>query len=166
MMNSGLLFYLARRTAVCQDIINRAIKNLGMEISAVKVCMREDYINRCMANLLKNSPVVFLIGDSPLSRPGCADFIFKTLKIPLDRKNEPKGVMKLYGTGKTGYLIESCNQAIIVFPDIPGEIIKMLPAACERLGQKFELDGRLPNAPEIDYEKLIADCVTRMEDKL
>ena len=158
-MEAGLLFHFARRTDDCGDAVERAVNCFGICISVEKPCTNDGYLNSRMANMLKKVPIVFLVGRSAGKRPDCAEQIFKTLRVPLDSKGEPKGVLALYGKEKTGYVIESVGQAIVVLPDLPGEITEMLPQICARLKQKFGLKGELPESPAIDSEKLAKDCL-------
>ncbi|HEX3016647.1 MAG TPA: hypothetical protein VHP31_02190 [Caproicibacter sp.] len=162
-MEAGLLFFLARRTSACQRVMNRSAVYFDVEISDVRVCVQEKGLNGNISRLLKERPMIFLVGASPEYRPDCSESIFKTLHVPLDRLGEPKGILKLRGADKTGYLIESMNQAIILLPDDPYEILKMLPAAFERLKRKFGLTGEFPKAEHPDYEKLIASCMEKQE---
>lgn len=158
-MNAGLLFYFARKTSLCQKQLGRHVGYYEISVADVKVCAKKEGLRPAMGQLISSLPVVFLVGDTPDIRPSCAPPIFETLHIPTDSKGEPKGVLRLNGAEKTGYLIESLNQAIVILPDIPGELMQMLPQACERLKQKFDLDGEPPVPPDIDYEALIENSM-------
>lgn len=163
-MEAGLLFFLARRTSASQRVLNRAAVYFGVEISDIRVCVQKNGLNAGISRLLRERPMIFLVGCSPEHRPDCVEPIFTTLHVPLDRQGEPKGILKLQGAEKTGYLIESINQAIILLPDDPYEILKMLPTAFERLKRKFGLSGEFPKAEHPDYEKLIAACMEKTEN--
>ena len=158
-MNAGLLFYLARRTSLCQKRISQYIKYYDLSVSNVKICAKKDDLHPAMSQLIAALPLVFIVSDAPERQPACALPIFDTLRIPLYPHNEPKGILQLKGTDKNGYLIESLNQAIVVLPDIPEEIMQMLPTACERLNLKFTLNGSVPSEPEINYEELIENSI-------
>ncbi len=158
-MNTGLLFYLARRTLLCQKQLSRLIKYYKLSLTDVKICAKEDGLRPAMSQLISSLPIVFVLSDTPSSRPVCARPIFKTLHVPMESNGEPKGVLRLSGIEKTGYLIESMNQAIVVLPDLPEELAVMLPKACERLKLKFGLDGELPAEPDIDYKALIENSM-------
>ena len=129
-MNAGLIFYFAHRTLRCQNKIEEALRFYGSGIADVKICAKKTDLSSTMARLLRTLPAVFVVGDSPESMPDCAPPLFKILHIPVGRSGEPKGVLRLNGTDKTGYLIESLNQAIVVLPDVPElltPIIYVLP---------------------------------------
>lgn len=158
-MNAGLLFYLARRTSLCQKQLSRFAGYYELTVSSVKICAKEGGLRPAMAQLVTGLPVVFVLSDTPSSRPVCARSIFRTLHIPMETNGEPKGVLRLNGAEKTGYLIESINQAIVVLPDIPEELALMLPQACERLKQKFSLNGEPPAEPDIDYKALVENSM-------
>ena len=158
-MEAGILFHFARRTDDCGDEVARAVNCLGINISEVKPCTNNAYLKSRMANMLKKVPTVFIVGRSEEKRPDCAGLIFKTLGVPLDGEGEPKGVMPLHGKEKTGYVVESVGQVIVIMPDFPDEIAEMLPRTCERLKQKFGLKGELPAPPGLDCEKIAADCL-------
>lgn len=160
-MNAGLLFYFARKTSLCQKQLSRYAGYYELSVSDVKICAKKDGLRPAMGQLISSLPVVFLVGSSPEERPSCALPIFETLNIPLDSAGEPKGVLRLSGTEKKGYLIESLNQAIVILPDIPEELMQMLPQACERLKQKFDLNGEPPVKVNIDYEALIESSMNR-----
>lgn len=158
-MNAGLLFYLAHRTSLCQKKIRIQISIYDIAIENVKVCAKPTDLNPAMSKLIANLPVIFAVGSASGCRPDCAATLFQTLHIPLDAQGEPKGVLRLHGEHKTGYLIESLNQAIVVLPDIPEEIVQMLPTACEKLKQKFGLSGEVPVEPTIPFEELIQNAM-------
>lgn len=158
-MNTGILFYFAHKTSVCQKIIGRAAGFFGMEISTASVCASQGGVSGAIAPLLRDLSAVFLVSSSAERRPDCASEVFRVLHVPLDRKGEPRGVLKLEGSGKRGYLIESVNQAIVILPDDPCEIIRMLPAVCRRLKEKFELEGEFPESRKIDYAELVERCM-------
>lgn len=163
-MDAGLLFYLARRTSVCQKLLGKTFGWFGVRVGPVRVCTEKTRINRGMAALLHECRTVFLVGTEEAGRPACAAHIFQTLHIPTDRSGEPLGVRKLRGSAVTGYLIESRTQAIALLPDDPCEILKMLPPLCERLKQKFHLEGEIPELPHPNFEKLLAEAMERPED--
>lgn len=154
-MNAGLLFYLARRTSQCQKATGRYLEYFDLHINRVKICARKDDLRAAMSQLVASFPLTVVISDSPLCQPEAAAPLFRILRIPTDASGEPKGVMRLKGAEHTGYLIESINQAILILPDIPQEILQMLPAACERLNVKFALNGQVPKEPEINYRELV-----------
>lgn len=164
-MNTGILFYFARKTSVCQKIIGRAAGFFGMELSAVSVCASRGGVSGGIAPLLHKYSAVFLVSSSPGKRPDCVSEVFRVLRVPLDREGEPRGVLKLEGKQKRGYLIESVNQAIVIFPDDPCEILRMLPAACGRLKEKFELEGEFPEHRSIDYAELVERCMGPAESE-
>ena len=154
-MNAGLLFYLARRTSQCQKIIGSYFGYFDLTIDGVKTCARKNDLRAAMSQLVASLPLTVVVSDSPQSQPEAAAPLFRILRIPLDSDGEPKGVMRLEGTEHTGYLIESINQAIVILPDIPQEVLRMLPSACERLNVKFALNGQVPEQPDINYEELV-----------
>ena len=159
-MNAGLLFYLARKTSLCQKRLSQYIAHYELTVSNVKVCAKKGGLSSAMGQLVSTLPIVFLVGGTPSVRPDCARPIFEILHIPMDSTGEPKGVLRLIGEEKSGYLIESLNQAIVILPDIPHELERMLPQACERLKQKFCPNGEPPAEPNIDYETLIENSMT------
>jgi|GEM_PF-859448 hypothetical protein len=163
-MDAGLLFDLARRTSACQRVIGRAAALFQVEISEVRVCARDAGLNGSLAAVLKKRPMVFLVGTASGLRPDCAGAIFQALRVPVDRRGEPKGILRLSGGAQTGYLIESVNQAIILLPDDPYEILRMLPAVFGRLKRKFGLSGEFPKTGHPDYEKLITACMEKQKD--
>nr|WP_319489798.1 hypothetical protein [uncultured Caproiciproducens sp.] len=158
-MNAGLVFYLAHRTLLCQKQIDTALGFFEINISDVKICAKKTDLNPAMFHLLRTLPIVFVVGDTTETRPDCAPLLFKTLHIPVNPIGEPKGVLRLNGTDKTGYLIESLNQAIAVLPDIPEELSLMLLPACERLALKFALTGEFPAEPREPFEKTIENSM-------
>ena len=162
-MEAGLLFYLARRTSSCQRVLCRAAGYFGVDLQDVRVCVQKEGLNGAISRLLKGYPMVFVVGSAPGSRPECAGPIFNTLHVPPDSNGEPKGILRLTGAEKTGYLIESVDQAIILLPDDPYEILRMEPSVFARLKRKFGLSGEFPKAEHPDSEKLIADCMEKVQ---
>ena len=164
-MDSAILFYLAHRTSACQRTIARACGFFSVDAGCISVCARRQDLNACLAKLLKDKAAVFLVSAAGEKRPDCAGPIFSTLRVPLDRSGEPKGIMKLRGAEQTGYLVESVNQAIALLPDDPYEILQMLPAAFERLKAKFSLEGDFPKEEHPDYENLIRSSFSSADEK-
>lgn len=154
-MNAGILFYLARRTSQCQKITGKYLSYFDLQIDRVKICARKDDLRAAMSQMVASLPLTVVISDAPLRQPEVAAPLFRILRIPMNASGEPRGVMRLKGTEHTGYLIESINQAILILPDIPEEILQILPAACERLNVKFALNGQVPEEPEINYRELV-----------
>ncbi len=161
-MNAGLVFYLAHRTLLCQKKIEEALKFYDSGITDVKICAKQSDLSPAMSHLLRTLSVVFLVGDSPEAQPDCAPPLFKTLHIPVKVTGEPKGVLRLNGAEKTGYLIESINQAIVVLPDIPEELSLMLLPAFERLALKFSLSGEFPSEPEEPFQQMIENSMNTL----
>lgn len=158
-MNAGLLFFQAHRTSACQRVLKKSAGYFGVAVPEVRTCVQGVGLNGGISHLLKDSAVIFLVGSAPGKRPECAGKIFNTLHVPPDKDGEPKGVLKLPGASKTGYLIESVDQAIVLLPDDPYEILKMAPAVFGRLKKKFNLTGEFPKKEHPDYEKLITACM-------
>mgnify|MGYP000862962301 CR=1 FL=1 len=164
-MDAEILFCFARRTSACQRTLGRAAALFGMKVADVRVCARERSLSSELARLLRRGTVVFLVGSCPGRRPDCAEPVFRTLRVPLDRQGEPRGVLRVRGGEKTGYVVESVDQAILLLPDDPYEILKMLPAAFGRLKRKFGLPGEFPKAEHPDYGKLVAACMERQGER-
>ncbi len=158
-MDAGLLFYQAHRTAACQLILSRASEEFGIPLHEVRVCIQADYLNPSIAGILKARNAVFLVASAPEKRPTCSEAIFYTLHVPLRPDGEPEGILRLTGCQKTGYLIESIDQAIVLLPDEPSSILKMAPAVFGRLKSKFDLPGEFPKKCHPDYEKLVETCM-------
>lgn len=161
-MNAGLVFYLAHRTLLCQKQITSALNFFESSITDVKICAKKTDLNPAIFRQLRTLSIVFVVGDAPESRPDCAPALFKTLHIPVNAAGEPKGVLRLNGTDKTGYLIESLNQAIVVLPDIPEELSLMLLPTCERLALKFALTGEFPSERREPFEKIIENSMNTL----
>lgn len=146
-MNAGILYFQAHRTLHCEQQIIKILSLYGITIAETKICTRQEDLNSCMSKLLHAVPFVLTVSSAPGCRPDCAPLLFQTLRIPLNDKGEPKGVLRLHGAEKTGYLIESTDQAIAVLPDLPEEITQMLPGSFERLALKFGLTVPEPEKP-------------------
>lgn len=161
-MNAGILFYLARKTSLCQKYLSRYAEYYGISVSNVKICAKRTGLRSAMAVLLERHPAVFVVSGCEEAWPAAARPIFETLHIPLNAQGEPKGVLRLNGAEKTGYLIESLNQAIVLLPDLPAELDRMLPQTFERLGGKFGLDGEPPPENDTNYQTLVEESMNRL----
>ncbi len=162
-MNTGLLFYLSRKTSLCQKQIARYVMHYDIAVSNVKICAKQSGLRPAMAALLEAHPVVFVVSGCPEAQPAAARPIFETLHIPLNTEGEPKGVLRLNGSKKNGYLVESVNQAIVIFPDNPAELAALLTQACERLNLKFSLSGEPPKESDVDYGTLVEESMSRIQ---
>lgn len=158
-MDAGLLFYCSRRTSVCEKTIRRASGWFQLNLEEVRVCTREDRLNPCMAELLKEAAVIFTVSEAVGARPACSAPLFRTLRVPLGADGEPAGVLRLRGRETTGYLVESADRAILILPDDPSEVLEMLPAAFGRLKSKFGLEGEIPVRKEIHFEYFVEKTI-------
>ena len=163
-MEAGLLFVLARRTSACQRVLTRSAGYFDVAVPDVRICVQSGGMNGAIARLLKRYPAVFVVGAAPGPRPECAGPIFNTLHVPPDESGEPKGILRLSGAKKTGYLVESADQAILLLPDDPYEILRMAPPAFARLKRKFVLPGEFPRVGHPDYETLITACMEKADE--
>lgn len=160
-MNAGLLFYSAHRTSLCEKLLRSAAGAYDLTVNEVKICTREAALRGAMAALINRYPVVFVAGGCSSAQPDAARPIFEILRIPLTPQSEPKGVLRFGGPEKSGYLIESVNQAIVVLPDLPAELAVLLPQACARLKQKFDLTGEPLPPDTTDYKALIEESMEK-----
>ncbi len=163
-MEAGLLFFQARRTSACQRILTRAAGYFSIEVPDVYTCVQKSDLNNSIARILKKRTIIFLVSSAPGPRPECAGAIFNTLHVPPDETGEPKGILRLYGDSKVGYLVESVDQAIVLFPDDPYEILKMAPKTFAQLKKKFHLPGSFPPKKHPDYQKLFADAAQAIRE--
>lgn len=164
-MNAALLFCLARKTSLCEQQIRRFSGYFSLSVTETAICLQEAGLRPAMARLVRSHPVIFLTGSCTGVCPACARPLFDLLHIPLDSGGEPKGVLRLSGAEKHGYLIESLNQAIAVLPDEPEALAQMLPQALQRLKEKFSLEGQAPDPVLLNYESLIEDSMNRIARK-
>lgn len=164
-MNAALLFYLARKTLLCEQQIRRFSGCFSLPVTETALCLQEADLRPAMARLVRSHSVIFLTGSCTGVCPACARPLFGLLHIPLDSSGEPKGVLRLSGAEKHGYLVESLNQAIAVLPDEPEALAQMMPQAMERLKKKFSLEGEAPDPALLDYESLIEDSMNRIARK-
>lgn len=158
-MDAGLLFYQAHRTAACQLVVSRSAEYFGISLHEVHTCVRKEDLNTGIAGILRTCDIVFLAASAPEKRPACSEAIFRTLRVPIRSDGEPKGILRLTGSQKAGYLVESIDQAIVLLPDYPVEILQMAPALFNRLKAKFGLPGKFPGTDHPDYGKLTAACL-------
>ncbi len=163
-MEAGLLFFQARCTSACQHILSRFAKYFGIEVPEVRTCVQKSELNSNIAHLLKLYPIVFLVGSASAKRPACAGYIFNTLHILPDSDGEPKGIMKLHGQKKLGYLIESIDQAIVLLPDDPYEVLKMVPDILARIKVKYGLFGKIPKSVYLNYGQKIAEELASLSE--
>ena len=140
-MNAGLLFYQARRTALCEQTVKTHAARLRIDIASVNASARADGLCRALA----------AVGDGRLLSipPVC-----QALHVPLNARGEPERVKPLPGFDADGYLLESRTQAILLLPDLPDELNIQLPGTERRLAEKFGLEPPKPKA-KIDYEELV-----------
>lgn len=164
-MNAALLFCLARKTARCEREIRRFSGYFSLPVTQTELCVQESGLRLAMARLMRGHSAVFLVGSCPGARPACADALFSLLHIPPDKTGEPRGVLRFSALGKTGYLVESLNQAIAVLPDEPEALREMLPPALERLKEKFALEGAVPVPETPDYEALMEESLRRPAER-
>ncbi|MGN1126847.1 MAG: hypothetical protein ACI4RI_05345 [Ruminococcus sp.] len=124
-MKCDVIFYLAKKTALCQKKLGETLKSGGYEINTVTAATTPQSLGMQLTDDLECVNLVFIVGglrDNDIR--GVSNVFSKALAnsstdiIPKRLKNE----IGLFD----GYILRSGKQTIICIPDTPKEIESIL----------------------------------------
>lgn len=155
-LNCELIFYLARRTGGCEEVLKKIVSRVGLRISTVSVSTKEGELCYALAQAVAHCNLVFVVGGlcSPIPQH-INTVLSRALTIPLrkDTQGGPvlKGARILHNPdGANGYLLESGRQAIVLLPDVPAQIVKLVESGLlQYLCSKYSLTPRRQLAAQV-----------------
>ncbi len=125
MMKCDLIFYLAKKTAICQKKLNKIFEGRNYELNTITAATSPESLGMQLSDDLECVNLVFIVGglrDNDIR--GISNVFSKALAnsstdiIPRKIKN-PLGKFE-------GYILRSGRQTIVCVPDNPEEIEGMI----------------------------------------
>jgi hypothetical protein len=134
-MNCEIIFYLAKKTSLCEKALKKEIGDLRLQPHTSFFATTPESLGVHIINSLERSNVVFLIGGlGNFGKSGVENVLSKALAY-----KTPDELKKLRNPISTsdGYLIRQGGQLIIVLPDEPEEIQSMFDDCLISYLEKF-----------------------------
>lgn len=120
-MKSALIYYTARKTGYCETALRSCTESIGVTIDKILASVTDtnlgDNINSCLAQY----NTLFIIGD--VSRRDKAG-VMPVLSCGLKDKNVT--AKQIIADDSKGYLLEFENKNLVVLPDSPEKISKLV----------------------------------------
>lgn len=119
-MNCEIIFYLARKTGLCEKTLKKEIADLNIHPHTSFFATTPESLGTHIINSLERSNVVFITGGlGSFGKIGIENVLSKALayKMPDDIKK-----LKNPLSSNDGYIIRQGGQLIVVLPDEPQEI--------------------------------------------
>ena len=119
-MNCHIIFYMARKTGLCEKALSNALTTVGLNPASVFFSANPTQLGESLINSLDQCNLVFTVGG--LYSPDKLG-ISKVLSNALAKK-PPQEIKKLKNnlSDYDGYIIRQDCQLIVVLPDEPEEI--------------------------------------------
>lgn len=120
MMKCHIVFYLARKTSLCEKALNKALDNLNFEASATHFAANRAQLGENLISSLAQCNVVFTVGGLySTDSQGIENVLSSALS-----DCPPQEIKKLRNnlSDYDGYVIRKDCQLIVVLPDEPDEI--------------------------------------------
>lgn len=119
-MNCHIIFYMARKTGLCEKALSNALKTVGLNPVSVLFAANPHQLGENLISSLTKCNLVFTIGGlySP-DKLGISTVLSNALA-----QNPPQEIKKLKNnlSDYDGYVIRQDCQLIVVLPDEPEEI--------------------------------------------
>lgn len=119
-MKCHIVFYLARKTSLCEKALNKALSDTGFEATATLFAATPTQLGENLISSLSQCNVVFTVGGLySTDSQGIENVLSSALS-----GCEPQEVKKLRNnlSDCDGYVIRKDCQLIVVLPDEPDEI--------------------------------------------
>lgn len=119
-MNCEIIFYLAKKTSLCEKVLKKEVADLNIHTHASFFATTPQSLGTHIINSLERCNVVFITGGlGSFGKIGIENVLSKALayKMPDDLKK-----LKNPLSSNDGYIIRQGGQLMVVLPDEPEEI--------------------------------------------
>lgn len=123
-MNCELIFYLATKTNLCEKALESRLKHLDLCFQPALFATEPEALGKLVIDAFENTNIAFIVGGlSSDEKNGIKNILSKALasKSPDDLKK-----LKNPLSDADGYLVRQGGQLLVVLPDEPEEIEKIL----------------------------------------
>ena len=122
-MKSALIYYTAHKTGYCETALRGCTSSQGVQIDSVIASVSDENLGQNINNCLSRYNALFIVGDMsrndkaglmPVLSCGFKDLIVTSKEIRAEQSK--------------GYLLELEGKKIVVLPDIPENISRLVSA--------------------------------------
>ena len=119
-MKCHIVFYLAKKTSLCEKALNKILADAGLKSTAVHFAANPAQLGEVLISSFSECNVVFTVGGLYSTD---SQGIENVLSCALS-EHKPEEIKKLKNklSGYDGYVIRQDCQLIVVLPDEPEEI--------------------------------------------
>lgn len=123
-MNSELIFYLAKKTSLCEKILRKSLGNFNVNLSNTTFATNPQTLGTKLCENFDECNLFFIVGGLEFSdRTGIKNIFSKAFAY--ESLDDMKKIENANGY-QDGFLFRKGNQLILVFPDEPADIEAML----------------------------------------
>lgn len=123
-MDYELIYYTAGRTAEVERVLDKNLSPMGLLHSSGAAATTVSELSEALSKSLKKSRLIFVIGGLNNAYDS-TDKILSKILVSNDANVFSK---RIDGEKNSGYIIRAMGQTIIILPDEPDEVIKILNA--------------------------------------
>lgn len=146
-MKCFLIYYYAKKTALCEKAIKNELAGCGVEIMKILGAADPEYLGNMLTDGLSHCNLVIIVGGLNSSDDISLE---KILSAALEKAGGTiENVRKLpFGKNKDkfGYIIEKGSQCIVALPDSPENISELFS---DPLSKYFEEKNKSPQRVEM-----------------
>lgn len=125
-MECALIFYTARKTGYCETALDKRLNQEGLMIADIAVALSAVELGEAVNTFLNAYQTLFIIGDTERKDD---KGLLQVLSLGLSGRSVLPKVEKIICKGvKTGYLLTILEKQIVILPDNPLAIEKLLQA--------------------------------------
>lgn len=123
-MNCELIFYLAKKTGMCERVLKKQLTSFNISLSKTFFSTGSIQLGTLLCDTFKHCNLCFIIGGLEFSdKQGIKNVLSKALAY--EHLNDMKKIENPNGY-QDGYIFRSGKQLLIVLPDEPDDIAEML----------------------------------------
>jgi len=125
-MKFDIIFYLARKTALCEKALIKKLKPY-MLYNESKSAVTPEGLGQCLLDSLSKCYICFILGGIGLEGgTGAEHILFGAISSTVtEYKTEIKKIKNKL-SDRDGYLFSCNKQSIVLLPDVPSEIDEMI----------------------------------------
>lgn len=125
-MECALIFYTACKTGYCETALDKRLNQEGLMIADIAVALSAVELGEAVNTFLNAYQTLFIIGDTERKDD---KGLLQVLSLGLSGRSVLPKVEKIICKGvKTGYLLTILEKQIVILPDNPLAIEKLLQA--------------------------------------
>lgn len=125
-MNCEVIFYLAKKTNLCEKAVVSAVSDLSLRFNPAKYATEPPKLGKIVIDAFERSDLLFIVGGlTAFDSKGIENVLSRALAV-----KEPDDLKKLKNpiSSCDGYLVRKGRQLMIVLPDEPNAIEAIMSA--------------------------------------